>query len=163
LDWLKNALGMAGAYTIARSVLDRDEQKRVAQQQALDDAQAAYEAGQQLEALVSDIDDVIVDDLNAALAAPDPGVALVGWARRAGPKLRRYRERFDPFWGRSPEGNEFVERWQRALDAYIEAIDLIDAGDLAGVTCLTQAMKDYKVFQAWLLKKGIEAGWRPEA
>ena len=28
MDWFKNALGMAGAYTIARSILDGDEQKR---------------------------------------------------------------------------------------------------------------------------------------
>lgn len=163
MDWLRNALAMAGGYTIARSFLDRDAQKRALQQQALDDAQEAYEVGQQMEALVSDIDDVIADELNAALVAPDPGDAIIGWARSAGPRLRRYRERWGTWWGRSAEMNELVERWQAALDAYIEAIDLIDAGDLAGVTCLTQAMKDYKEFQAWLRAGAVALGWRPEA
>ena len=156
MDWLKNALGMAGAYTIARSIVDRDEQKRAQEQ-------AAWEAGQQLETLVSDIDDVIVDDLNAALAAPDPGVAIVGWARRAGPKLRRYRDRWGTYAGRFADGDELVERWQRALDPYIEAIDLIDAGDPAGGTRLIGAMKDYAEFQAWLRAGAVALGWRPEA
>jgi hypothetical protein len=163
MDWLKNALAMAGGYTIARSFLDRDAQKRALQQQALDDAQAAWEVGQQMEALVSDIDDVIADELNAALVAPDPGDAIIGWARSAGPRLRRYRERWGTWWGRSAEMNELVERWQAALDAYIEAIDLIDAGDVAGVARLQRAMADYRVFQAWFLQMCIEAGWRPEA
>ena len=161
MDWHDFA-GIAGAYAIARTILDRGDAERA---QAAADARAAQEAwevGQQMEALVSDIDDVIVDDLNAAWTAPDPGAAVIAWARRAEPKLRRYRDRWGTWWGRSPEGDELVERWQTALDGYIEAIELIRAEDPDGPGRLVRAMTAYKDHQAWLRAQAIALGWRPE-
>jgi hypothetical protein len=155
VDWIKNMLGMAGAYTIARTFLDHDAEKRAQEQ-------FAWEAGHQLESLVSDIDDVIVDELNAAITQPDVGEKVMAWAARAEPKLRRYRVRFDTWWGRSPEGDELIERWQTALDGYIEAIVLIRAEGLAGVNRLEQARRDYTEFQAWLRSGAIALGWKPE-